>query len=139
MATQYIKLQWSNSCDLGRIYYDGDFRNILYFDTEIGKPDYQYEVEEEMNSDGVNLPTFQSLNKIYKFEVFVPEYVVDALVAIPLHDTVTITILNNGYTSNIRNVKVDVNWEDISNECMALCTVSFEQDDQITKGSCCTT
>lgn len=139
MATQYLKLQWSNTCNLGRIYYDGDFRNMIYFDSEVGKPEYEYEVEEEYNSEGVLIATYQRLNKVYKFEVFVPEYIVDALQAMQLHDTITLTVINTGYTGTITNVKVDVSWEDITNECMALCTISFQQEDQIVKGSCCET
>ncbi len=133
----YIKLEWSNTCNLGRIYYAGDFKNRLFFEADIGKPEYEEEIEEEKNSDGVPIATFQSLNKIYKFQVYVPEYVADALMAMALHDTITLTAINAQYTASIRNVKVDVDFEDMSNDCMALCTVSFQQDDQITKGSCC--
>lgn len=138
MAITTIKLQWSNTCDLGSIYYNGSgFQNIVYFETEIGEPEYEYEVEEDYNSAGVLISTFQRLNKIYKFKVVVPEYVVDALMAMELHDTITLTILNTGYTSNITNVKVDANWEDITNECMATCTISFQQGDHIVKTACC--
>lgn len=139
MATQYLKLQWSNTCNLGRIYYDGDFRNMLYFDAEVGKPEYEYEVEEEYNTDGVLTATYQRLVKIYKFQVLVPEYVVDALEAMQLHDTISLTLINNGYISTITNVKVDAEWEDMTNECMALCTISFQQGDQVVKGACCET
>jgi len=133
----YIKLQWSNSCDLGGIYYQGGFSNKLYFDTNIGKPEYVEEIEEEYNGNGVLISTFQRLVKVYKFEVVVPEYVADALKLMQLHDTITLTFLNNQYNGAIRNIKADVNWEDITDDCMATVTISFQQDDQVVKTNCC--
>lgn len=133
----YIKLTWGNSCNLGKIYYESGFVNKLYIDAPIGKPDYEYEVEEEYNSDGVLVSTYKRLVKIYKFEMFAPEYVADALQAMQLHDNINITLTDGTYSSAIRNVKVDVSWEGISNECLALCTVSFQQNDQITRTNCC--
>ncbi len=133
----YIKLQWSNSCDLAGIYYQGGFVNKLYFDANIGKPEYIEEIEEEYNGNGVLISSFQRLVKLYKFEVVVPEYVADALKLISLHDTVSLTFLNGQYSGSIRNVKVDVNWEDITDDCMATATVSFQQDDQVIKTNCC--
>ncbi len=133
----YVKLEWSNSCDLGGIYYGGGFENRLYFDANVGKPDYEEEIEEQYNGDGVLISTFQRLVKIYKFQVFVPEYVADALKLMQLHDTITLTFLDGTYSSSIRNIKADVSFEDMSNDCMALVTISFQQDDQVVKTNCC--
>ncbi len=133
----YIKLEWNNSCDLGGIYYGGGFVNRYFFDANIGKPDYEYEIEEEFNGDGVLIATFQRLVKTYKFQVFVPEYVADALELMQLHDTITLTFLDGTYSSAIRNIKADISWEDMSNDCMAVATISFQQDDQVVKTNCC--
>lgn len=133
----YIKLEWSNSCDLGGIYYQSGFSNKLYFDTNIGNPSYEEEIEEQYNGDGVLIATFQRLVKNYNFQVYAPEYIIDALKLMQLHDTITITFLDGTYSGEIRNVKVDVSFEDISNQCMALATISFQQDDQVVKTNCC--
>jgi len=133
----YVKLEWSNSCDLGGIYYQGGFINRLFFDANVGMPDYEEEIEEEYNGDGVLISTFQRLVKIYKFQVFVPEYIADALKLMQLHDTITLTFLNGTYSSAIRNIKADVSFEDITNGCLALVTISFQQDDQVVKTNCC--
>lgn len=133
----YIKLEWTNSCDLGGIYYQGGFTNKLFFDTNVGNPTYEEEIEEEYNGDGVLIRTFQRLVKIYKFQVFVPEYIADALKLMQLHDTVTLTFLDGSYSGTIRNIKADISFEDISNDCMALATISFQQDDQVVKTNCC--
>lgn len=133
----YIKLEWWNSCDLAGIYYQGGFKNKLYFDANVGKPDYEYEVEEEYNGDGVLISTFKRLVKVYKFQVFVPEYVADALQLMQLHDTIQLTFLDGSYSSSIRNIKTDISFEDMSNDCMAVATISFQQDDQVVKTNCC--
>jgi len=133
----YLKLDWSNSCDLGRVYYSGGFTNTLYLDAEIGKPEYSIEEEGFENGDGVFIKTRERLIKNYKFEIVVPEYIADALVFMALHDNIRISYTNGLYSSTVRNVKVNVNWEDITNSCLAIVEVSFQQDDQILKGNCC--
>lgn len=135
----YIKLTWTNSCDLGNIYYSGGFENKIFLDALIGAPDFKELEEGEENDQGVFVKTLEKLQKINKFQCYVPEYLVDALKLMPLHDDVKIFYTNGLYSSQIRNIKVDVEWEDISNECMALVTVSFQQDDQVVKDNCCTT
>lgn len=137
-ATNYLKLEWWNSCDLGEIYYTGGYRNRAYFETEVGKPDYQLEQETEPNGEGVDVILSQVRKKIYQFEVYVPEYMVDALVDMALHDNIRITYTNGLYSSAIRNVQVIPNWEEMSSDCMATVIVKFQQDDQLVDNSCCT-
>jgi hypothetical protein len=134
----YIKLTWTNSCDLGTIYYAGGFENKLFLDAEIGAPDYEDVEEGEENDEGVFIKTLEKLQKVHKFQCYVPEYLADALKLLPLHDDVQIFYTNGLYSSAIRNIKVDVEWDSGSNECMALVTVSYQQDDQVVKDNCCT-
>lgn len=136
MAT-YIKLEWWNSCDLGRIYYQGGFKNKLFLDASIGRPDYAYEAEEQQDGDGAAVKNYEKLEKLYKIETYQPEYVVDALQAMQLHDNIRISLTDGSYSSTIRNVKVNATWEDISNQCMALVEITFQQDDQIIRDNCC--
>lgn len=138
MATNYLKIEYSNSCDLGNVYYQAGFENIIYLDTQIGAPEYQYEEEGEENGDGVLVKTFQKLQKVYKFEVQVPEYMADALMFMALHDVITLSYTNGLYTASIRNVIVNVTWDEDTNSCMALVEVKFQQDDQVLKDNCCT-
>lgn len=135
----YIKLEWWNECDLGNIYYSGGFKNKVYFETEIGKPDYVIEQETKNNQQGVDIILSSVRKKIYQFEVYVPEYMVDALVDMALHDNIHITYTNGLYSSAVRNVQVIPNWEDISNDCMATVTIKFQQDDQLVDNACCAT
>ena len=137
MATNYLKIDYYNSCDLGGVYYQGGFINTIYLDTQIGAPEYQYEEEGEDNGEGVLIKTFEKLQKVYKFQVLVPEYMADALMFMALHDVVNISYTNGLYASSIRNIIVNVTWDEDTNSCMAIVDVSFQQDDQILKDNCC--
>ncbi len=132
-----IKLTWRNSCDLGGIYYGGDFENKLFLDTVIVKPEYTFEEEGVNNDEGSFIKDFESLVKTYKFEVVAPEYIANAMTLMALHDDVKIFVPGL-YMAQIRNIKVNVTWEDTFNDCMALIEVTFQQDDQVVKSACCT-
>jgi hypothetical protein len=134
MAT-YIRLDWNNTCDLGNIYYGGSFVNTVFFEADIGEPEYSIKEEGHENEEGIFIAKIQKRIKSYKFEVFVPEYVVDALVLMPLHDNIFISLTNGLYYSRIRNVEVTPTWE--FNGCMATVEIKFQQDDQVVKTGCC--
>lgn len=138
MGANYIKLTWTNTCDLGGVLYNGsNFVNKMFLDTDVIRPDYFDEQTGQENGDGVFIINSETLKKRYKFETIGPEYVADALSFMALHDTINIIWINGLFSSAIRNVKVNVNWEDAFNDCLALIEVSFEQDDQIVNTACC--
>lgn len=134
----YLKFEYWNTCDLGNIYYAGGYRNVFYYETEIGKPDYVVQQDTEENGDGVDVITSQVRKKIYQVEIVAPEYVVDALVDMALHDNIVLTYTNGLYSSAIRNVEVIPTWEEITNDCMATVVIRFQQDDQLVDSACCT-
>lgn len=136
MAT-YIKLEWGNSCDLGTIYYNGGFKNIVYFDSEIGEPGYENVEEGFENSEGVFIKTSEKLQKVYKFVVVVPEYLADALAALPLHDSIIISTTDGLFRQAVRNVRTDISPESITNSCLFTVEVRFQLNDQIIKDNCC--
>jgi hypothetical protein len=134
----YIKITWTNTCDIGRVLYNGTgFTNALFLDTDIIKPLYETEETGYENGNGVFIKTSEKLKKICGFEFYGPEYVADAMKFMAMHDTIQLMFVNRDYSSSIRNVEVDVSWDDSMNGCMALIQVRFEQDDQVVKTSCC--
>lgn len=132
-----LKLEWWNDCDLGDIYYAGGYKNVFYYETEIGKPSYEVEQQTQENGEAVDVILSQARKKIYQFEVFVPEYIVDALVDMALHDNIRLSTTDGLYASTIRNVEVSPEWESLTNECMAVVTIKFQQDDQLVDNACC--
>ena len=117
-----IKLEWSNTCDLGGMLYQNNFMQKIYIDSEIANPDY--DIREEGISDGEKnfRPTFSYFGKIYKFEFVATEFVSDALTQIPLHSYVRIT--EDDSYAIAKDVIIEVEWYDYFNKI----TVSFIAD-----------
>ncbi len=93
--TPYLKIEWWDVenfvFDAGQIVYQNPaFKNRLYFCTELGKPEYQFEEEGE-SRDGYYFPTKQISEKTYKCTVLAPEYLCDVMRFIRMADYVRIT------------------------------------------------
>lgn len=104
----YLKIQYRNSCDLGGSLFQDpaeSFYYCMFLNVDVGKP--TFEVIEEGREDGERnfIPDLRKLSKQYKFITVVPEYQLDTLYSIMLHDTVFIT-LKNGESNRAFNFKV---------------------------------
>lgn len=94
-VTPYLKIEWWDIenfiFDAGQIVYQNPaFKNRLYFCTELGKPEYQFDEEGE-SRDGYYFPTKQISEKTYKCTVLAPEYLCDVMRFIRMADYVRIT------------------------------------------------
>lgn len=87
------KIEWYDNEDLiigdSGVAYDGNFRNVLYLDINIGRPDYEYEEEGETR-DYRFFAEKQLSEKVYRFSFIAPEYLCDAVRLIRMSDNVTI-------------------------------------------------
>ncbi len=137
MAINYIKLSIGSTCDIADIYYQSGMIQTVYLDADLSKPEYVEEVEEEIEEDGTTIQTYQKLSKRYKFQVLVPEYLVDALKLLPMHNQVSMAYTNGLISMSMKNIKVEADFEDDWNGCMAMVTISFEGDNVIVKSGCC--
>ncbi len=104
----YIRVQWSDGCDIDNIYYKGGFQNEMFFVEDLSTP--QYEIEDEVKKqDGVSNPERQIWYKKFTLEVKCVEAVADILTSIPLHETVTVSDKNgNAFTCGGADVEIDV-------------------------------
>lgn len=82
--------------DAGAIAYSDGYKNEMYFDAEIGMPEYEFE-EEVAERNGYQFPISQISYKKYKFSILVPEEVCDAMRFIRLSDYVKITTSEGTY------------------------------------------
>lgn len=94
-VSPFLKLEWWDAEDLvfdaGRVVYGAaGYRNRLYFATEIGKPDYEFEEEGE-ERDGYFFAEKRLSWKTYRFNVLAPEYLCDVMRMIPLADYIRVT------------------------------------------------
>lgn len=92
----YTMIEWKNSCDLGDIIYQPingcSYTNRLYIDSELSKMEYPFKEEGEEDGNYKLNITFQKWEKTSNL-MFpkCPEFIVDALTGIRLHDTVLVT------------------------------------------------
>ena len=112
-----VKVEWWNEENLdfegGIVPYawaNGNtyFKNVLYLDTEIGKPTYNF-TEEGEERNGHFFPTKQISEKSYNFGFVAPEHLCDVMRLIRMADVVRITD-KLGMVYNVEQFEMDVNW-----------------------------
>ena len=82
--------------DAGAIAYSDGYKNEVFFDAEIGMPEYEFE-EEVAERNGYQFPISQISYKKYKFTILVPEEVCDVMRFIRLSDHIRISTKNDTY------------------------------------------
>lgn len=92
------------------ITYSSSFKNILYLDTQIGRPEYSYE-EEGSTRDGYFFAEKQLSEKTYKFSFVAPEYLCDAIRLIRLSDNITINITEQT-SYDCDNFIAEIEWQE---------------------------
>lgn len=83
----------------GLIDFTNDFKYRVYLDTQVGRPDYEFE-EEVTRRDGYNFVEKQMSEKSYKFSFYAPEYLCDAMRIIRMMDNISIASLGDNYTAD---------------------------------------
>ena len=91
----YLKIEWGDYenfvFDAGQVVYrNPTFKNVLYFSSELGKPEYEFN-EDGKDRDGYFFVEKQVSEKTYKATVLAPEYLCDVMRFIRLSDFTTVT------------------------------------------------
>lgn len=146
-CSPYIILEWYNSCDFTDVVYRGSngcvYKNKLYLPIAVlNKPDYPITEEGEEDGNQTFNPTFQKWQKIVALSIYkVPEFIVDALTAIRLHDNIKyyyplrkkqITI-----DSAVEIKSVEHNIEYVIDDCFANVDLRMLLFDQFVDETCC--
>ena len=113
----YLKIEWWDNedftMDAGTIVYKyangTQFKNILYLQAEIAKPEYNFDEEGE-NRDGYFFPTKQISEKKYRFCFYASEYLLDVMRFIRMADYAEIT--NNNQRYSLDTFLITPEWED---------------------------
>lgn len=109
----YLKIEWWDvedfTMDAGTIVYeDPQFKNVLYLQADLAKPEYTFEEEGE-NRDGYFFPIKQISEKRYRFSFLASEYLLDVMRLIRMADYVRIT--NNGQVFYPDTFLITPEWE----------------------------
>jgi len=133
------KITYWDTCDVDAIFYrtgEKQYKNIIYLDVDIGKPEYPVIIEASEDAFGSEVVEFAKLEKTYILQGVFPQFMVDALCLLPLHFAGVIEVLTHrGYTGNVLTVTVDPKWQG-TNGALALTDISFVVD-RVIKTNCC--
>ena len=113
----YLKIVWWDNedftMDAGTIVYkyanNTQFRNVLYLQADIAKPEYVFEEEGETR-DGYFFPIKQISEKHYRFSFLASEYLLDVMRFIRMADYARIE--KNGQVYNLDTFLITPDWED---------------------------
>lgn len=124
--TPYLKITWWDRedfvMDAGTIVYTSPaFKNVLYLNSDIAKPEYTFEEEGEMR-DGYFFPSKQISEKKYKFSFFASEYLLDVMRFIRMADYAEIEF--HGQRYSLDTFLITPEWE--SNGDIAGVQAEFE-------------
>lgn len=123
----YLLLEYYNSYNFelknGIVDFSDNFKFRCYLNTQIGKPEYDFE-EEATERMGYTFIESQISKKIYKFTFLAPEYLCDALRIVRLCENKQIT--SKLQTYDLTTFSMEPEWEDQGDLAAVEC--EFETD-----------
>ena len=110
----YLKITWWDlsdfTMDAGTIVYTNpSYKNVLYLQSDIAKPEYTFEEEGE-TLDGYFFPTKQISEKRYRFNFLASEYLLDVMRFIRMADFAEIEYRGQRYS--LDTFLITPEWED---------------------------
>lgn len=110
----YLKITWWDlddfAMDAGTIVYTNPaFKNVLYLQSDLAKPEYPFEEEGETR-DGYFFPTKQISEKRYHFSFLASEYLLDVMRFIRMADFAEIEY--HGQRYSLDTFLITPEWED---------------------------
>ena len=110
----YLKITWWDlsdfTMDAGTIVYTSPaFKNVLYLQSDLAKPEYPFEEEGETR-DGYFFPTKQISEKRYRFNFLASEYLLDVMRFIRMADFAEIEY--HGQRYSLDTFLITPEWED---------------------------
>ncbi len=125
--SDYLLIEYSNSYNFelknGIVDFSDNFAFKCYLNTQVGKPEYNFE-EESTKRLGYIYVESQVSKKTYKFNVIVPEYICDALRIVRLCDNKIIRCKDGEYEAI--TFEMEAEWQTQGD--LASVTCEFETD-----------
>jgi hypothetical protein len=136
-SEKYLKFTFSHTCNLGDIIYEDNFEQVLYLESETMEPVFPYIEKGQENGYGKFIPTWQRQDKNFVIRtLLVPQFIVDVLHRLKLHDTITLTDLV-GDTWTVEYIEVEHEWQ-FDDKYYALATMTVGLGEEIVVTGCCT-
>lgn len=126
-VNDYLLLEYNNSYNFvfknGIVDFSDSFKFKCYLNTQVGKPEYDFE-EEATERMGYTFVESQVSKKVYKFTFLAPEYLCDALRIVRLCENKQITSKTQTY--DLTTFSMNPEWEDQGDLASVEC--EFETD-----------
>jgi hypothetical protein len=136
-SDKYLSIDFKHSCNLGEIIYEDGFEQILFLETETMEPVFPYTEKGQENGYGQFIPTFQRQEKNYVIRtLLIPQFIVDVLHRLKLHDTIAITDLV-GDLWTVKSIDVEHEWQ-FSDKYYATAILTVDVGEEIVTTACCT-
>lgn len=120
----FYKIEWQNSNDIDNIRFADGFKDELYFNSNIEKPEYLVIEEGSEDGDGNKLFYFQKFDKRSKLIIPAYESTADVIALLPAMDVVKLYITDAEYIV-MRDINVEI--EPQENSLWLICTVTFSE------------
>lgn len=135
-SDKYIRFDFSNTCDLGDVVYSDGFSQTLWLETEAIEPSFPLEEQGQNNGLGKFIRTFARQVKTYLARTkTVPDFIVQVLHRMKLHDTVTL-IDTVGNDNSVYNLNVEHEWL-YEDKYSAKSDLTFDYNEAFVVSPCC--
>jgi hypothetical protein len=126
-----VKLEWKNKGNVGEVLYQAGFMQRLWLDTTVSEPDYKYDIEGADNEANEFIATSQTVKKMLKVQTdLLPPFLMDALAALRLHDTVTF----DSYKA--KEIEFKPGWPADASGCLGTASIEFLASDPVATALC---
>lgn len=134
--SRYFVMEWSNNVgDIDPVYYGNGFINRMYSDTFVTKGIPTVELDTEKDGFGNTVVLSRRMINNYDFSLLVaPNFIIDAINFMSLHDDITISTKQGVRSGKIENVTIDQDQIDLY--AYWGLTVKFNQPTFYFAGSC---
>lgn len=138
VSNKYLKFTYWNSCDLGRVIFSNGFQFWFYLDALVTEPEELIFEDVEKDGNEKDIKTFIRTVKRYTIVTpLIPEYMVDAINSMKLHDNIEIKFTNGeSLTVTKDQITTETEYFDDST-CFAKVIIKFDFDETIVKVNCC--
>jgi hypothetical protein len=137
-AVNYMKISYSNGCDIAPILYAGNngevFTQVMYLDTFVHTSEPEVEQDGEQDGNNRDIDSYQRMIVSYRFSLIVPDFLKIAITSLQLHTVVNVVTAKGVRKGTIDSMTISSTVED--NGAYSKVDVKFEQTMMVKHGCC---
>jgi hypothetical protein len=131
----WCEFTFYNNCDFYNILYQTGFQQKFRIKSEAVEPSFPLEQEGTTNGKGLFIRSFARQTKKYTIRMIVPDYMVDVLYRMKLHDTINFTN-QFGDVNEVINIDITHEWLN-DDRYYAQVELVYDFDETVVISGCC--